>query len=433
MSSPLNRNKWLKELEQDEDKDFLIDGITNGFELIPADSALAPAEMDNYISATNPSARAKVEQTIREEIREGNYVVTQSSPTLVSALGAVPKPDSDELRLIHDCSMPPSKGVNSYVPNIDKLRFQTIDDAIKLLDKGYFLAKIDLRHAYRLVPIHPKNYAAMGLKWIFEGDLVPTYFIDTRLPFGGRRAPGIFHRLTQSVRRMMLRLGFLGIVVYLDDFLIVDRTREECQQASDALFQLLLDLGFQVSPTKLVPPCQQLTFLGVQINTVTLELSLPQKKLEEMKAVVASFVNHKRATKRQLQQLAGKLNWACRVVYGGRTFLCRILNCMNAMLSNRAKYYLTPEFRKDVFWWHNFLQVFNGKRLLLNKLPIVDTKTDACQLAVGTYFRGDWVYSFLPADAPPLAPLPPCILITRKHLQFAWQLGVGLPSGLTIV
>ena len=147
MSSPLNKNKWLKELEQDEDKDFLIDGITNGFELIPADSALAPAEMDNYISVTNPSARAKVEQTIREEIWEGNYVVTQSKPTLVSALGAVLKPDSDKLRLIHDCSMPPSKGVNSYVPNIDKLRFQTIDDAIKLLDKGYFLAKIDLRHA----------------------------------------------------------------------------------------------------------------------------------------------------------------------------------------------------------------------------------------------------------------------------------------------
>ena len=255
------------------------------------------------------------------------------------------------------------------------------------------------------MPIHPKNYAAMGLKWIFEGDLVPTYFIDTRLPFGGQRAPGIFHRLTQSVCHMMLRRGFLGIVVYLDDFLIVGRTPEECQQAFDTLFQLLLDLGFQVSPTKLVPACQQLTFLSVQINTVTLELSLPQKKLEEMKEVIASFVNRKRATKRQLQQLAGKLNWACRVVYGGRTFLHRILNCMNAMLSNRAKYYLTPEFCKDVFWWHNFLQVFNGKRLLLNKLPIVNTKTDACQLAVGAYFRGDWVYSFLPADAPPLAPL----------------------------
>ena len=156
-------------------------------------------------------------------------MVTQSKPTLVSALGAVPKPDSDELRLIHDCSMPPSKGVNSYVPNIDKLRFQTIDDAIKLLDEGYFLAKIDLCHAYRSVPIHPQNYAAMGPKWIFEGDLVPTYFIDTRLPFGRQRAPGIFHRLTQSVRHTMLRRGFLGIVVYLDDFLIVGRTREECQ------------------------------------------------------------------------------------------------------------------------------------------------------------------------------------------------------------
>ena len=45
-------------------------------------------------------------------------MVTQSKPTLVSALGAVPKPDSDELRLIRDCSMPPSKGLT--------LMFQTL-------------------------------------------------------------------------------------------------------------------------------------------------------------------------------------------------------------------------------------------------------------------------------------------------------------------
>ena len=221
----------MAELEFDEDKEFLLDGIINGFELIPADSTLSPAEMDNYSSSTKPEARDKVEQTLREEIAEGNYIITPTRPTIISALSAVPKAGSDELRLIHDCSMPVGKGVNSYVPSLDKLHFQTIDDAVKLVDKEFYLAKIDLRHAYRSVPIHPSNYAATGLKWIFSGDTSPTFLYDTRLCFGGRRAPGIFHRLTQSVKRMMFRRGFERIVVYLDDFLIISRSRAECELA----------------------------------------------------------------------------------------------------------------------------------------------------------------------------------------------------------
>ena len=389
----------------DDDKDFLLDGINNGFQLLPANATLLPAEMENYRSATAPEARSKVEATLREELAEGNYVLSPSKPTIVSALGTVPKPNSDELRLIHDCSMPKGAGVNSYVPTIDKLHFQTIDDAIKLVDQGYFLAKIDLRHAYRSVPIHPSNYDAMGIKWTFSGDAHPTYLVDTRLCFGGRRSPGIFHCLTQSVRRMMLRKGFPGVVVYLDDFLVVAPTKAECELAFTTLCTLLTDLGFQISPTKVVPPCQQLTFLGIVIDTCAMELSLPQDKLRETKQLIDCFAIRKRASKLQLQQLAGKLNWACRVVHGGRTFLRRIIDCMNKLLSNNAKYLLTPEFRQDIFWWQRFLCVFNGKRLIHSKVMVADVQTDACNDAVGVAFRGDWAYSYLPADAPTLAPL----------------------------
>ena len=137
-------------MQEDDDEEFLLDGILNGFQLIPASSTLAPAEMDNYRSSTKPEARAKVEHTIWEELKEGNYLITHCKPTIVSAIGAVPKANSDELRLIHDCSMPEGLGVNSYVPSLDKLHFQTIDDAIKLVDHNYYLAKIDLRHAFVL-------------------------------------------------------------------------------------------------------------------------------------------------------------------------------------------------------------------------------------------------------------------------------------------
>lgn len=158
--------------------------------------------MRNYKSATNPAIRPLVEKTIRDEIQQGNYVISATKPTVVSALGAIPKPNSTEVRLIHDCSRPHGHAVNDFI-STRSFKFQTLDDAIKLLKPNYFMAKIDLKHAYRSVPIHPANYQATGCKWRFSGDDFDTYFYDTRLPFGAKSSPEIFHRLTQAVRRMI--------------------------------------------------------------------------------------------------------------------------------------------------------------------------------------------------------------------------------------
>lgn len=50
------------------------------------------------------------------------------------------------------------------------------------------------------------------------------FFYDTRLPFGAKSSPEIFHRVTQAVRRMITKRGFHDIVVYLDDFLVIGAT-----------------------------------------------------------------------------------------------------------------------------------------------------------------------------------------------------------------
>ena len=62
------------------------------------------------------------------------------------------------------------------------------------------MAKVDIRHAYRAIPMQPSTYRATGLKWRFMHNHHFTYFVDIRLPFGGRQAPGIFHRVSQSLR-----------------------------------------------------------------------------------------------------------------------------------------------------------------------------------------------------------------------------------------
>ena len=49
--------------------------------------------MQNYSSAISPVAFAKVEATLKEEIAAGNYITTSVKPSIISALGTVPKTD----------------------------------------------------------------------------------------------------------------------------------------------------------------------------------------------------------------------------------------------------------------------------------------------------------------------------------------------------
>ena len=90
-----------------------------------------------------------------------------------------------EVRLIHDCSPLHSRAVNEHI-SADLFRFQTFDNAIKLLQPNYYMEEIDLHHAYYSVPIHPANHQATGCKWQFSGNDHFTYSYHTRLLCDGK-------------------------------------------------------------------------------------------------------------------------------------------------------------------------------------------------------------------------------------------------------
>ena len=69
-------------------------------------------------------------------------------------------------------------------------------------------------------------------------------------------------------------------------------------------------------------------------------------------------------------------------------------------LSPSGKFRLDSSFRTDIMWWANFLQVFNGTWLFLDLEPTVHLTTDACLIAAGRYFRGDWFYHNFSIDSP---------------------------------
>ena len=48
----------------------------------------------------------------------------------------------------------------------------------------------------------------------------------------------------------------------------------------------------------------------------------------------------------------------------------------------------------------DFLRIFNGTRIFLDHLPTADVSTNACPVAAGGYFRGDWFYHHSSLDSP---------------------------------
>ena len=184
--------------------------------------------------------------------------------------------------------------------------------------------------------------------------------------FGLLCAPFIFNRSFNDIVRMMACRGFCAVVNYLDDFLIIGRTKEECQPGLVTLINLLHYLGFNVSWRKVVSPTQHITFLGIELDSSTMSLRLPKDKLNWLIDLVNTFSHKASASKCQLQSLAGSLNFACQVVHGDRTFLRRVIDCFNKLTHSSHRCCLSTDFCTDVSWWKEFLVTFNRRCMMLD-------------------------------------------------------------------
>lgn len=114
-----------------------------------------------------------VTDKLHKEIEAGRVAGPFSAPPfdnfVVSPLGIVPKKAPNEFRLIQHLSYPHENSVNSGIPvDFSSVRYASIQDAIvfvKLLGVGCYLAKTDIKSAFRIIPIHPEDYPLLGMKW----------------------------------------------------------------------------------------------------------------------------------------------------------------------------------------------------------------------------------------------------------------------------
>ena len=165
------------------------------------------------------------------------------------------KSGASSRRVIVDLSFPPGSSVNAgvdpntYLGSEFLLTLPSVDNIINQvlkLGKGSLIYKINISRAFRHIKIDPSDYNLLGLSF-------NSYFIDTCLPFGFRHGSAMFQLLSDSIRYMMLSRGH-HVTNYIDD-IIGQATRSQAEPSFNTLYDLLGELGLDISRTKLaIPP-----------------------------------------------------------------------------------------------------------------------------------------------------------------------------------
>ena len=254
--------------------------------------------------------------------------------------------------------------------------------------RGAFMWKRDLARFFLQLPMDPVDYNKVGLIW--RG----AFFFFVGLAFGLRHSGLNGQRVTDAVSWILRRLGMTtdeevayNVVNYVDDMGGVESTLGRSTQAFKALGWLLEDLGLVESTEKAEPPTTQITYLGVEFDSLAMEMRVPADKLQEIKSEIRLWLRRTTITKKDLQSLLGKLFWVGKVVKHSRVFLGRMLEQLRTMsgMQDNKKVKLLDETRKDILWWANFLEHYNGVEIITIEDPIrlsyqqlLETPHDIC-------------------------------------------------------
>ncbi len=122
---------------------------------------------------------------------------------------------------------------------------------------------------------------------------------------------------------------------------------------------------------------------------------LPHDKLNQARTLLKNWRKRSSCQLRELQSLIGVLQFACRVIAPGRTFLRRMIALTCGVKQPYHFVRLTSGFYKDLAVWVVFLKHWNGISLFLESeqlpSPSLQLYTDAAgSIGFGGYLAGRW-------------------------------------------
>ena len=318
----------------------------------------------------------------------------------LSPIDAIPKKDSDDLRIIMNLSHPQEGG--SVNDGIDKhkylgqeicLKYPNIDsftEMIRRVGVGCAIFKTDLKKAFKQLGYDP---ASINLVAFMVDNLV---YIDVTVSMGLKIAAFICQSVVEAIVFIYEKRGYCGLN-YLDD-IAGAALWSIAYEAFNALCSLLEEIGVWEAKEKRCLPDVQMPFLGINCNTLTMSISLTNTRLFEIRNETETWLNKKSCSKKDMQRLVGKLNFAAGTVRAGRLFFSRILDAMKKMPKHGIRV-IDKEVLKDIKWWRVFMSEFDGISIMAeNDYRLADEviESDACLQGLGGLCGNEYFHIQVP-------------------------------------
>ena len=277
----------------------------------------------------------------------GPFDVPPFDPFRVSPLDIIPKTSPGEFRFIHHFSYLVGSSANDGIPKeLATVRYATIDDAIRLIKsvgKGCFLAKTDIKSAFRIIPVYPNDFQLLGMEW--QGK----FYFDKCLPMGYSSSCNIFETFSTALEWIaMNKLNASAVIHILDDFLFIAPSKEKCQGDLNNFLTVCQRIGIPIANEKTMGPDRALQFAGIILDTALMEARLPEEKLQKCLSQLNYSCSRKSVTLKELQSLIWLLNFAGCVVVPRRAFLRRLINLTRGIRKATHHVRLTKESKYSI-------------------------------------------------------------------------------------
>ena len=269
-----------------------------------------------------------------------------------------------------------------------------IVELIWLKGKGCLLFKLDLKSAYRQIPVNPLDYYLLSFS--FE----EMFYFYIRLVFGQRSAMLACQHTTKGAIFAYNKFRFLADV-YIDDFFGAD-TPDRAFIAFVVLKILLHELGPDTAHDKQSELSTEMLCLGIEFGTLRMLMRVPSFHLDELRNILEFWLNLLHFSQHDLQSLIGKLSYVAACVKPGRIFMSRLLNMLRELsFSNNEKFPVTECMRKDLLWWQKFLPLYNGVSIIKEGTWLPADSfffRDACLSGFGAVCRDEYICGEWPEE-----------------------------------
>ena len=374
---------------------YLVQGFRDGFNL--SNVVFYPSDPPRNLKSSSQFPDI-VDSKLSKERELGRICGPFESVPLkemvFSPLGLQPKKAPGQFRVIHHLSYPKGTSINDGIPReCATVKYATVSQAIRFMLRfghGCFLAKTDIKSAFRIVPVHPSNYHLLGFTWRDK------YYYDRCLPMGCSSSCYIFEAFSTALEwAIRQRLNNVAVLHILDDFLFIASSAAECGKALKIFEELCEELGVPLAPEKTLGPLQAMSFAGIYLDSIDMSASLPEDKVIKFMGYIDQIMATKSATLKQVQSLTGMLNFACAVVEPARAFSRRLYDLTLGVTQSHHRIKITRAVKEDLHVWKTFLLSFNRKSFFLDfhflSQHLLRFYTDSSStIGFGGYFGSHW-------------------------------------------